>query len=88
MAELADAPGLGPGVPTDVEVRILSLAVASNKGTENAIFSIFPRYESQLRRTNSGSKGPCMAGLFCHRGGSGPCGAAQAVLLTAFVRKE
>ena len=26
VAELADAPGLGPGVLRDVEVRILSLA--------------------------------------------------------------
>ena len=27
VAELADAPGLGPGVQLDVEVRVLSLAV-------------------------------------------------------------
>ena len=27
MAELADAPGLGPGVPWDVKVRLLSLAL-------------------------------------------------------------
>ena len=27
VAELADAPGLGPGVQLDVEVRVLSLAL-------------------------------------------------------------